>query len=49
MFGLWLEEQANQNLLGEKGKGYEKYLELRSMTFVSNKGGKKLEVVIWGC
>jgi len=48
VFGLWLEEQANQILLGEKGKGYEKYLELRRLTYVSNKGGKKLETVMWG-
>lgn len=44
VFGLWLEEQANGSLLGEKGKGYKKYLELRRMTYVNNTGGKKLEL-----
>ena len=33
---------------GGKEKGHEKYLELRRMTCMSNKGGKKLEMGMWG-
>lgn len=48
MLGLWLEEQANESLLGEKGKGNKKYLDLRRMTYMNNKGGKKSEMGMWG-
>lgn len=46
MLGLWL-EQANRSLLGEKGKGIKKYLDLRRMAYMSNKGGRKLEMGMW--